>query len=234
MRPSRTRCGSRRRHALGRLFFLQASALVVASLVNTETAPAQEPIPARILERRLRLSRDAGGAYRVIESLALRFVTDSEIPELSELLPLVKLQPGAESVRGLGGDIAAHQVTFHAPLIALDAPLPGRDIRLAFTYLLPPSAPSLVVDAELEVGSLIVEVDKGNLVVRPDPALRRSADGGAPTRPYRTYVAESLDPEAALSLEFVTRRVDARQRFAVMFLTALLALVAALWVWRRG
>jgi hypothetical protein len=208
-------------------------ALIVASQAFALTAPDQGPTPARILERRLRLTRDAGGGYRVIESLLVRVETDSEVPEPSEPIPLVRLQEGAEGVRGLGGDVAARQVIIFAPLVALNGPLPRREIRLAFTYLLPASASSLVVAAESEVGSLIVEVDKGGLDVRPDPALRRDADGGAPTRPHRTYQIDDLAPNAAFTFEFITSRVDARQRFAVLFLTAFLGLAAAVWVWRR-
>ena len=228
------RFGSRRRHALWRLFFLQVALLAVASVAIANDPLGQGPVPARILERRLRVTRDAQGGYRVIESLLVRVETDSEVPELSEPIPLVRLQEGAEEVRGLGGDVTARQVIFFEPLVALSGPLPQRDVRLAFTYLLPASAPSLVLAAEREVLSLIVEVDKGGLDVRPDPALRRDADGGAPSRPHRTYVADNLAPGAAFTFQFTACRVDARQRFAVLFLTALLASAAAVWVWRRA
>ena len=219
------RFGSRRRQALWRLFFLQAALVSVASL-------DQDPVTARILERRLRVTRDAQGDYRVIESMVVQLETSSESPELSEPLPLVELQDGADNVRGLGGDVAPRQVNFIAPLVALSGSLPQREIQLAFTYRLPGSAPSLVLAAQHEVLALIVEVDKGSLEVRPDRALVRDADGGAPTRPHRTYVAHDLAPGATFTFEFTTSRVDGRQRFAVLVLTSLLALAAAVWVWR--
>lgn len=224
--------GSRRRHAFGRLFFLQAALVAVAPEAVANNPMDQDPVPARILERRLRVTRDAQGDYRVIESMLVRVETGSESPELSEPLPLVELQDGIDNVRGLGGDVVPGQVTFVAPLVALSGSLPQRDVRLAFTYRLSGSAPSLVLTAEHEVLALIVEVDRGSLKVRPDRALVRDADGGAPTRPHRTYVANDLAPGATFTFEFTTSVVDGRQRFAVLVLTSLLALAAAVWVWR--
>jgi len=226
------RFGSRRRHALWRLFFLQVALLAVASVAIANDPLGQGPVPARILERRLRVTRDAQGDYRVVESMLVRIETGSEAPELSEPLSLVKLQAGADNVRGLGGDVVPGQVTFVAPLVALSGSLPQRDVQLAFTYRLPGSAPSLVLAAEHEVLTLIVEVDKGSLTARPDRAITRDADGGASSRPHRTYVANDLAPGATFTFEFTTNVVDGRQRFAVLVLTSLLALAAAVWAWR--
>ena len=231
MSSPRVRFGSRRRHALWRLFFLQAALVALAPEAVAVSPSGQDSVPARILERRMRVTRDAQGDYRVIESVLVRVETGSQAPELSEALPLVKLQDGAENVRGLGGDVGPAQVAFVPPMVALSGSLPQRDVRFAFTYRLPETAPSLVLAAEHEVLALIVEIDKGSLNVRPDKVLTRDADGGAPTRPHRTYVANNLAPGAALTFEFIVSRVDARQRFAVLFLTAFLAVAAAVWVW---
>jgi hypothetical protein len=228
------RFGSRRRHALWRLFFLQAALVAVAPTAVATGSAQQDSVPLRILERRLRVTRDAQGDYRVVESIFVRIETASETPELPEPLALVELQPGADNVRGLGGDVAPGQVAFLAPLVVLSGLLPQRDVQLAFTYRLSRSALSLVLTTPREVRALLVEVDKGSLEVRPDPALTRDADGGAPSRPHRTYVADELAPGTTLTLEFVSSRVDPRQRFAVLVLTSLLALAAAVWVWRRA
>ena len=224
--------GSRRRRALWRLFFFQIMlAWLTTSAAAAEAARDQEPLPAQILERRLRLTRDAQGGYRVIESLLVRLETDAATPKLSVPLPLVRLQDGADEVRGLGGDLAAGQLEHDPPQVTVRGPAPQRDFQVAFTYRLPAAATSLELDSEREVFSLVVEVDKGSVEVRPDQPLARGDDGGT-ARPYRTYVASELAPGTRLSLGLLSNRVDWRQRLAVLPLTALAAAAAGMYVWR--
>ncbi len=206
--------------------------MAIGPLAGATTEP-QVMYAARISERRLRVMRDRQGDYRVIESLLLRIQTDTITREPPEPLPLVRLQEGADNVRGLGGDVPPHWVAFVPPFVTLTDSMAQGEVQLAFTYRVPASAPSLVLAAELEVVALTVEIDRGSVRVRPDPALVRDADGGPATRPFRTYVARDVLPDVALSLELVTGSVDGRQRFAVLALTSLLALSAAAWVWRR-
>jgi len=228
------RClGSRRRSALWRLFFFQIMlAWVALSAVAAETSRQQEPLPAQILERRLRLTRDAQGGYRVIESLLVRLETDAATPQLSVPLPLVRLQDGVDGVRGLGGDLAAAQVEHDPPQVTVRGPAPQKEFQVAFTYRLPVAATSLQLISEQEVSSLVVEVEKGSVDVRPDQRLARGDDGGATARPHRTYVASELAPGTRLSLELLSNRVDWRQRLAVLALTTLAAAAAGTYVWR--
>ncbi len=231
---ARTSSACRRGIGLWRLFFFYTLLLLAPSCgLFATAAAAQNSLTAQIIRRQVRVTRDSEGAYRVIESLLVLLEESvGDAPLLSDPLPLVRLQGAADAVRGLGGDVAPGQVTYDPPLLRVAGPIARRDFQVAFTYRLPAASTSLELAAEVGIEELIVEVDKGGVEARMDGSLVPDGEGGAPSRPYRRYLADGVPPHTVVSLKLVSHRTDGRQRLAVLIFTALAAAAAGVYVWR--
>jgi len=206
--------------------------LLASGLLPAAPAHAQGDPGTRILKRQARITRDPSGRYRFIESLLV--MVDDDAGRSGPVIPLrlVRLI-AAENVRGLGGDIEPQQIVYDPPyLTVVDSMGPG-EFQLAFTYVVSEGVKAVEMAAAALVDELILEVQRGSITARPDPRFRPDGGGGPEARPYRRYVARQLPLEAALSVEFIERRVDWRQRLAVSLGTAIAVAIAVIWVWRR-
>lgn len=232
MELSETTSG-RRRRAHRRLFL---SAGIVAALaygiVTAAESRGQADPGIRILKRQARITRDAAGPYRFIESLLVRTNRGGAGSTPSTPLRLVRLA-SADGVRGLGGDVGPGQILYDAPYLTLaDSVGPG-EFQVVFTYVVSAGVKSVEMEAAAPLDELILEIQRGSVTARPDPRFVPDGEAGPRARPYRRYVAQQLPPGAALSVEFVERRVDWRQRLAVSLGTAIAIALVVVWVGRR-
>jgi hypothetical protein len=229
---------SRRSYAHRRLFSFCAPLLMgLASLsLDAQAHPQNEPQDdpqARLLTRQLRLTRDAAGDYRIVESLIVSLGGYGEGAVLSEPLMLVTLPESADQLRELAGELAPDQIGRDGNGLTVVGPIPGEEFQIVFGYRLPAATEEIEFVAEMPVDELVVEIDKGSLDARPQRGLVPTGDGGAAARPYRKYTAHDLAAGAVIAVRLLDGRIDWRQRFAVLMGTGLAAVAAAGWVWRR-
>jgi hypothetical protein len=220
----------RRRSALRRLFFFPTALWLAASAAGLAGAQLQ----ARLASRQLRVVRDAGGGLHIVESLRLELTGPRDESRVLEApLPLVRLPEGATDLRGLGGDVAAEQIIYDPPRVALIGPAPGPELQIVFTYRLSPEPATVELAAELPVDVLDVLVASGNVEARPGRRLALEGIVGPDDRPYARYIARDLAVGDVATLEVVRRRVETRQRFAVLLAVALAAGTAGVYALRR-
>jgi hypothetical protein len=223
----------RRRRALRRLFlFAGIVAAPAYGVVTAAESRGQDDPGIRILKRQARITRDAAGRYRFIESLLVRANPGGADSTPATPLRLVRLAL-ADGVRGLGGDVGPGQLLYDAPYLTIaDLVGPG-EFQVVFTYVVSAGVKSVEMEAAAPLDELILEIQRGSVTARPDPRFVPDGEAGPQARPFRRYVARQLPAGAALSVEFVERRVDWRQRLAVSFGTAVAVALVVVWVWRR-
>lgn len=222
----------RRRPALRRLFYCVCGVAFLASgSVRLAEASGQGEPGTRILERQARITRDPAGRYRIIESLLVT-VGDDAGSMRGGPLRLVRLS-SVDEVRGLGGDVGPQQVAYDPPYLTIVDSIGPGEFQVVFTYVVTEGVRAIEMAAAVPLDELILEIQRGSVVARPDPRFRPDGEGGPEARPYRRYLARQLPLDAALTIDFIERRVDWRQRLAVSLATAFAIASAMLWVWRR-
>lgn len=223
----------RRRGALRRLFlFVGIAALLASAVVPQAESRGQGDRGTRILKRQARITRDAAGGYRFIESLLVTAGHTGAASTPVEPLRLVRLA-SADKVRGLGGDIGPQRIVYDPPYLTVVGSVGPGEFQVAYTYVVSADVTTVEMAAAAPLDELVLEIQRGSVTARPDPRFTPEGEGGPPARPYRRYVARQLPFGAALTVEFIDRRVDWRQRLAVSFGTAIAVVVAGVWVWRR-
>ncbi len=231
-RVSALRSG-RRRGAHRRLFFFAwLVALLAAGMLRPADACGQGDPETRILRRQARITRDQSGRYRIIESLLVTVGDGAARAGPGGPLRLVQLN-AADEVRGLGGDFGPQQVVYDPPYLTIVGAIGPGEFQVVFTYVVPEGTMAVDMAAAAPLDEFILEIQRGGVTAHPDPQFRPNGEGGPEARPYRRYVAQQLPVGRALTVEFIERRVDWRQRLAVFFGTAFAIVAAMVWVWRR-
>ena len=207
-------------------------ALPAVSMSGPADAYGQGDQEIRILERQARITRDQSGRYRIIESLLVTVGDGATRVGPGGPLRLVRLN-AADEVRGLGGDVGPQQVVYDPPYLTIVGVIGSGEFQVVFTYVLPEGTMAVDMAAAAPLDEFILEIQRGGVTAHPDPQFRPNGEGGPEARPYRRYVAQQPPVGRALTVEFIERRVDWRQRLAVFLGTAFAIAAAMVWVWRR-
>lgn len=185
----------------------------------------------RISERQARVTRDQAGRYRIIESLSVLVGQGGATSRRSGPLRLVRL--GAVSdVRALGGDVGPRQVVYDPPDLMINDPVGPGELQVVFTYIVPEDLKTFEFASALPVDEFVLEIQRGSVAARPGPEFRPDGEGGSATRPFRRYVARQLPSGRAVGIDFTSRRIDWRQRLAILLGTTLAIGAVMIWVWR--
>lgn len=223
----------RRRMVLRRLFFLVCITTPLASAAwrQADTGAPGHP-DARIVERLARLTRDQAGHHRIIESLTFIAPENEGQSKSSAPLRLVQLS-SVTDVRVLGGDVGPRQVAYDPPdLMIVDSVEPG-ELQVVFTYVVMQGVRTFEFAAQMPVDEFVLEIQRGSVSAEPGPGFEPNGEGGSATRPFRRYVARRLPAGGAAQIEFTDRRVDWRDRLAVLLGTAAAIVGVMIIVWRR-
>ncbi len=218
---------------LRRLSFWLAFPLLIGS---SSWARAQAASPeSRILERRVRVGRDVSGDYSIVEALLLRAGVSAAGPVTpAGPMTLLRLPDAASRVEtwseGLGEGRLSHEPPY---LLLLGGPSASPVLRILIRYRLPRTTAWLELQAALPVDRLVLEAAPGSVESRPGPGLRRQAEAGEVSPSEVRYLADSVAAASALRLRLLDRRVDARQRLAVLLAVAALAGLAGVRLWHR-
>lgn len=223
----------RRRITLRRLFFFVCIMVSLSSLAWRQPDSAGQRDPAaRIVKRLARVMRDQGGHLRIIESLTVIQGDSASESRSRGPLRLVRLS-SVTDLRVLGGDVGPRQVAYDPPdLMIVDSVGPG-ELQVVFTYVVATDVKTFAFVALMPVDEFVLEVQRGGVTARPGPQFELEGDAGSVTRPFRRYLARRLASGRGAEIEFVSRRVDWRQRLAVLLGTSTAIVGVLIWVWRR-
>ena len=225
----------RRGSSLRRLFFWPVLLLAAPGLAappNGQDAPPS----ARIGRRQVRLIRDASGDYRVVEAFELSILDESVRAGLllADPLPAIRLQPEAQNVMRVGGDVGPDQVRYEPPQLTVFGPIPAPTFQVVITYRLPADATRLEIVGEWPTDELTVEIARGNVEARVDGALELAGRSAPPSRPTLKYAGGDIEARRVVLIRFPTRAVGWRDRLAVLLATGLAAGAALFWAARRA